>query len=333
MLAAVFEAEGRLSLEERPLPSRVQPGDVLIAVEACGICGTDLQILATPPGHPATPGTILGHEFVGRVVEAGPSAGIEPGERVVIDADPKCGVCTPCRTGRPASCLNVVALGIFRDGALASHVVAPAGSAYRIADAVPPAVASLVEPLACVVNGTRRAAARAGESVLIFGGGAIGCLFLAVFRATGCSPIVLVEPVAARAQVAREMGADAVLTPDELPAALGGWFRGGADIVVDAVGSQLAQAIDAAAMGGRIVLFGMNSNARQPIHQVDITSKSLAVLGSYISNFTFPEAVRLVESRRLAVDPMISAVVPLADGHEAFELLRSGQATKVVITP
>jgi threonine dehydrogenase-like Zn-dependent dehydrogenase len=86
-------------------------------------------------------------------------------------------------------------------------------------------------------------------------------------------------------------------------------------------------------MGGRIVLFGMNSNARPPIHQVDITSKSLAILGSYISNFTFPEAVRLLESGRLAVDPMISAVVPLADGHEAFELLRSGQATKVVVTP
>ena len=86
-------------------------------------------------------------------------------------------------------------------------------------------------------------------------------------------------------------------------------------------------------MGARIVLFGMNSNARPPIHQVDITAKSLAILGSYISNFTFPEAIRLLESGRLLVDPMISAVVPLADGHEAFELLRSGQATKVVITP
>ena len=98
-------------------------------------------------------------------MEAGPAAGIAIGERVVIDADPKCGVCGPCRTGRPASCLNVAALGIFRDGALASHVVAPAGAAYSIEDSVPAAVAALVEPLACVVNGTRRAAARAGESV------------------------------------------------------------------------------------------------------------------------------------------------------------------------
>jgi threonine dehydrogenase-like Zn-dependent dehydrogenase len=333
MLAAIFEAEGRLGLVDRPRPELAEADDILIAVEACGICGTDLQILNTPPGHPATPGTVLGHEFVGRVVEAGPAAAVAVGERVVIDADPKCGVCGPCRDGRPSSCQNVVALGIFRDGALASHVLAPAGAAYPIADAVPAPVASLVEPLACVVNGTRRAAARPGEAVLIIGGGAIGCLFLAVFRATGCAPIVVVEPTPARADVARAMGADAVVRPDELSETLRDVLPGGADIVVDAVGSQLGTAIEAAAMGARIVLFGMNDNARPAIHQVEITSKSLAILGSYISNFTFPEAVRLLESGRLLVEPMISAVLPLRDAHEAFELLRSGTAMKVVITP
>jgi threonine dehydrogenase-like Zn-dependent dehydrogenase len=129
------------------------------------------------------------------------------------------------------------------------------------------------------------------------------------------------------------MGADAVVRPDELSETLREVLPGGADIVVDAVGSQLGTAIEAAAMGARIVLFGMNDNARPAIHQVEITSKSLAILGSYISNFTFPEAVRLLESGRLLVEPMISAVLPLRDAHEAFELLRSGTAMKVVITP
>jgi threonine dehydrogenase-like Zn-dependent dehydrogenase len=333
MLAAVFAAQGQLTLEERPVPEVSRPDDILIAVEACGICGTDLQILAVPPGHPATPGTILGHEFGGRVAQAGPTAGIAVGTGVVVAPDPKCGGFDPCRTGRPASCLNVIALGIFRDGALASHVVAPAGAAYTIKASVPAAVAALVEPLACVVNGTRRAAARAGESVVIFGGGAIGCLFLAVFRASGCSPIVVVEPLDARAEVARAMGADIVVAPDGLPVALAERLPGGADVVVDAVGSQLAAAIEVAAMGARIILFGMNSNARPEIPQVDITLKSLAVLGSYISNFTFPEAIRLLESGSLLVDPMISAVVPLSEAPEGFGLLRSGQATKVVIAP
>lgn len=332
MLAAVFAGEGRLVLEDRPRPALAAADDIVIEVEACGICGTDLQILREPPGHPATPGTILGHEFVGRVVEAGPEAGVALGTRVVIDADPKCGVCDPCRAGRPASCLDVVALGIFRDGALASHVVAPGSAAYPIAESVPAAVASLVEPLACVVNGTRRAAARPGESALIFGGGAIGCLFLAVLRASGCRPVVVVEPVPQRAAVARALGADAVVSPDELPEAMVGHLPGGADIVVDAVGSQLPACIEGAAMGARVILFGMNDNARPPVHQVDITLKSLAILGSYISNFTFPEAVRLLETG-LPVAPMISAVLPLVEAADGFEQLRSGGATKVVITP
>jgi threonine dehydrogenase-like Zn-dependent dehydrogenase len=334
MLAAVFAGEGRLVMEDRPRPELRASDDILVEVEACGICGTDLQILNVPPGHPATAGTILGHELVGRVAAVGDGVrDLSPGQRVVIDPDPKCGVCDPCRAGRPASCLNVVALGIFRDGALASQVIGPAGAAYPIADDVPAPVAALVEPLACVVNGTRKAAARPGESVLIFGAGAIGCLFLAVFRATGCAPIVVVEPTQERAAVARALGADLVVTPSEMEAALRERLPGGADIVVDAVGSQLGSAIGSAAMAGRIVVFGMNSTATPAIRQVEITEKSLSIFGTYITNFTFPEAIRLVESGRLLLEPMLSAVLPLDRAPEGFDLLRSGGATKVVITP
>jgi threonine dehydrogenase-like Zn-dependent dehydrogenase len=321
-------------MKDRPLPAVAAPDDVLVEVEACGICGTDLQILAVPPGHPATPGTIMGHELVGRVAGVGDSVtGLAVGTRVIIDPDPKCGSCDPCRAGRPASCLNVVALGIFRDGGLASHVLAPAATAHPIADGVPAAIAALAEPLACVVNGTRKAAARPGQGALIFGAGAIGCLFLAVFRASGCAPIVVVEPSAARAEVARAMGADEVVTPDRLGDVLANRMPAGADVVVDAVGNQLGTAIASAGMAGRIVVFGMNANAREPIRQVEITQKSLAIFGTYITDFTFPEAIRLLESDRLVVEPMISAVLPLADAERGFELLRSGGATKVIITP
>ena len=107
----------------------------------------------------------------------------------------------------------------------------------------------------------------------------------------------------------------------------------GADVVVDAVGSQLSQAIESAGMAGRIVVFGMNSTARPPIHQVEITEKSLTICGTYITDFTFPEAIRLLESGRLVVEPMIGGVLPLAEAERAFEMLRSGGATKVMITP
>ncbi len=334
MRAAVFHGHGELRLEDRPEPRIERPDDVLIAVEACGICGSDLQILNVPPGHPATPGTILGHEFVGRVAAVGSAVEtVRVGARVVVDPDPKCGWCASCRAGRPANCENIAALGVYRDGGLASHVLAPAAAVYLIDEAVPTPLAALVEPLACVINGTNRAAVRPGESVVIFGAGTIGCLFAAVFRAAGAGPIVIVDPNPVRAAVGRAVGATLAISPDEFTAAREDVLPSGADIVVDAVGSLLGAAIDAAAMGGRIVVFGMNGAARPPIHQVEITDKGLTIFGSYISNFTFPTAIRLVEGGKLDLAPIVTVILPLSETLEGVARLRSGEATKVVITP
>jgi threonine dehydrogenase-like Zn-dependent dehydrogenase len=169
--------------------------------------------------------------------------------------------------------------------------------------------------------------------VVVFGAGAIGCLFIAVYRAAGAGRIVAVEPSATRAAVARAVGADAVFTPEEWTARRGELLPQGADVVVDAVGSVLPQAIEAAGMGARIVVFGMNGNARPPVHQVEIVEKGLAILGSYISNFTFPAAIRLVESGRLNLAPMITAIVPLDETLAGIERLRAGDAVKIVIKP
>ena len=333
MRAAVYEGEGRLVVREvaDPVPG---PDEVLVEVEACGICGSDVQIINVPPGHPSTPPVIIGHEFVGFVRALGADVhDVAVGARVVVDPDPKCGACDPCRSGRPANCVNIVALGVHRDGALARYVTAPADSAYAISADVPAEMAALVEPLACVVNGTNRAAIRPGESVVVFGAGAIGCLFIAVFRASGAGRIVAIEPSSSRAAVARAVGADDVLTPDDWATRRHELFPQGADVVVDAVGSVLPQAIDAAGMGARVVVFGMNGNARPPVHQVEIVEKGLSILGSYISNFTFPAAIRLVEGGRLNLAPMISAVIPIDETLAGIGRLRSGEAVKIVIKP
>jgi threonine dehydrogenase-like Zn-dependent dehydrogenase len=203
MRAAVYEGEGRLVVREVPDPVPA-PDEVLIEVEACGVCGSDVQIINVPPGHPSTPPVIIGHEFVGRIRAVGSAVhDVEIGSRVVVDPDPKCGACASCRAGRPANCVNIVALGVHRDGALAGLVTAPANSVYGIAEDLPAELAALVEPLACVVNGTNRAAIRPGEAVVVFGAGAIGCLFIAVLRASGAARIIAIEPSAARAPVAR----------------------------------------------------------------------------------------------------------------------------------
>jgi threonine dehydrogenase-like Zn-dependent dehydrogenase len=331
--AAVYEGEGRLSVKDVPDPVPAA-GEVLIAVEACGICGSDVQIINVPPGHPSTPPVIIGHEFVGRIRAVGPGVtDFAIGDRVVCDPDPKCGACDSCRAGRPANCTNIKALGVHRDGALAGLVTSPANSVYPISEDVPAELAALVEPLACVVNGTNRAALRPGESVVVFGAGAIGCLFTAVFHAAGASRIVVVEPSRQRAPVARALGATEVLTPDEWAARRGELLPGGADVVVDAVGSVLPQAIEAAGMGARVVMFGMNGNARPPVHQIEIVEKGLAIYGSYISNFTFPAAIRLVESGQLDLRPMLTATIGIDETLDGIARLRSGEAVKIVIKP
>jgi len=334
MRGAVFKGQGVVVLEDVPEPRVEADDDVVIEVEACGVCGTDLQILNVPPGHPADAGVVMGHEFIGRVRAVGANAGgLRVGQRVTVDPDPKCGICGPCRAGRPASCENVRALGIFRDGALARLVRAPADAVFPLSDAPPAAIAALIEPLACVVNGVNKANPRPGESAVIFGAGAIGCLFLAMFKAAGAGPVLVVEPQAARAEVATAVGADAVVAPGELDERRRALMPHGADVVVDAVGSQFGSAVEHAALGGRIVLFGQNQTARPPIHQYTITERSLTVLGSYVTAFTFPTAIRLVETGALNLEPIVTHVLPLDRLPEGLDLLRSGAATKVVITP
>jgi 2-desacetyl-2-hydroxyethyl bacteriochlorophyllide A dehydrogenase len=334
MQAAVFKGSGVVQLEDVPEPRIEAPDDVVIDVEACGICGSDLQILNVPPGHPATVGVVMGHEFIGRVREVGAdSNGLSIGQRVTVDPDPKCGVCRHCRAGRPANCENVSALGIFRDGALTQSVKAPSGAVFPISDAPPAAIAALIEPLACVVNGVNKANPRPGESAIIFGAGAIGCLFLAMFKAAGAGPVIVVEPQAARAAVATAVGADFVVAPNELEERRKELLPAGADVLVDAVGTQFATAVDHAALGGRIVLFGQNQTARPAIHQYTITERSLSVLGSYVTAFTFPTAIRLVEGGSLPLEHIVTHVLPLDRLADGLDLLRSGAGTKVVITP
>lgn len=334
MRAAVFKGSGVVELEDVPEPVVEADDDVLIDVEACGICGSDLQILNVPPGHPADVGVVMGHEFIGRVRATGAAVdGVTIGQRVTVDPDPKCGMCRPCRAGRPASCENTKALGIFRDGALARSVKAPSAAVFPLSDAPPTAVAALIEPLACVVNGVNKANPRPGESAIIFGAGAIGCLFLAMFKAAGAGPVVVVEPQAARGAVATAVGADLVVPPNELADRRAELLPAGADVLVDAVGTQFGTAIEHAALGARIVLFGQNQTARPAIHQYTITERSLSVLGSYVTAFTFPTAIRLVEGGSLPLAPIVTHVLPLERLADGLDLLRSGDATKVVITP
>lgn len=332
MRAAVFAGPGALELQDRPEPGAPGDDEILVEVEACGLCGSDVQAMAVPPGHPSAHGVILGHEIVGRVVATGSSpAEFGVGDRVVVDPDPSCGYCRLCRQGLPEVCENASPNGVYRDGGLARFCKVSARSAFRIDDSVPAPIASLAEPFACVVNGARRANVRPGEAAVVFGAGTIGCMFVALMRASGASPIVVVEPSPLRRDIARILGADVALAPDELAGQRDALLPFGADVVVDAVGSVMVEAIEVTATGGRVVLIGMNSRARAEIGQNELTRRSLTVIGSYVTHFTFPAAVSMLERGSPDLSPIITHVLPIDEVALGLQLLADGEAIKVVI--
>jgi len=332
MKAAVLVEPGVLELQERPEPAPPVADEVLVEVEYCGLCGSDVQAMNVPPGHPSAPGVILGHEIVGRVSAVGPQArSLELGQRVVLDPDPSCGLCRACRRGLPAACEHTRPNGVYVDGGLARLCKVREHAAFPIAEHVDGPVASLAEPLACVVNGVRRADVQPGDSAVIFGSGAIGAMFAALLRAAGAAPVVVVEPSPSRRRIAVEVGAHLALTPEEFQRQRPELLPFGADVVVDAVGSVLAPAIEATTTGGRVVLIGMDSRARAPIAQNELTARSLSIIGSYVTHFTFPAAVELLERGEVDLAPLITHRLALDATAEGIDLLRRGEALKVVI--
>jgi len=324
MSAGVFAGVGRLEVEERPLPRVELPTDVVLDVEACGICGSDLQILSDPPGHPATVGVVLGHEFVGIVADAGPSASLRPGDRVVVEPNVSCGECASCRRGRRNQCERYTTLGIFIDGGLAPKVRVPAAQCHPISKSLPPEIAALAEPLSTVVHGARQAAVFPGETAVVLGAGPIGLMFVGLLGLAGAN-VVTVEPSPDRAALAERLGAR-VLAPGEP-------LGDEADVVVDAVGSQLAAALELVRTGGRILLFGVNERARTEVAQERITRDELTIVGSFVGQDVFPDAIRLLEQGRLDLAPLVTHRIGLDELPAAVDELRAGRAVKVEVEP
>jgi 2-desacetyl-2-hydroxyethyl bacteriochlorophyllide A dehydrogenase len=333
MRAVVFAGPGRVGVQDRPYPELAALSDVLIAVEACGICGTDLHITEDPPGHPGEVGVILGHEFVGRVTAAGPAAaGVTVGQRVVVAPNIACHSCSQCKQGLLSACEDFSSIGIFRDGALAKLVSVPAAACHPISDTIPGRIAALTEPLSCVLNGISQAKPVAGDVALIYGAGAIGLLFLAALTAGGVRCVV-VEPAPLRREAAARLGAVAVVDPetDNPTDVIRRFAPDGADITVDAVGTRLADAVHQTRPRGKVLLFGFNDRVRPEVDQSQITRRELVVFGTWVGDFTFPLAVRLQESGLLRLDEIVSHWLPLEQAPEAFAALRKGEAVKAVI--
>ena len=333
MNVPIYQGNGILEYQERPIPQLKNANDVLVKIEACGICGTDLNILAVPPAHKANTGIAIGHEGIGVVQEVGAGVnGLQPGDRVVIAPRLTCGKCAYCRRGLDNQCTNYQTIGTTIDGAFAPFLVAPERAFFKISPAVPRDEAALFEPLSCVVGAVKRAPMQAGDNVLVIGGGPMGMLFAMQYQAMGAGKVMVADVAPYRLDFAQEMGLVAINVKEkELGKTVKELTELGADIVVDAVGNQVDAAIKCARRGGQIILFGLRPHDNPPVNQYTITRYDLTVHGAFVGLYPFVQTIQLLESQRLQLAKLITHRLPLSDLAHGVELMRTQQAMKVLI--
>jgi (R,R)-butanediol dehydrogenase/meso-butanediol dehydrogenase/diacetyl reductase len=336
MLAAIFEDEGKLVVREVPVPTIRTPQDVLVKVEICGVCGTDLRILAVPPVVQAKKGIVLGHEYIGEVVEVGEDVPqFQPGDRVAVIPDLPCGHCRFCAEGRPNLCENIVSIGGDADGGFAHYALVPAKGLYKISPDLPMEEGAFVELLSCVMGGVQKAALLPGEDVVVIGAGPAGLVYMKVFKAAGAGKVIMAEISPWRIDFARRAGADLVINPREenLREAVKAVTNGGAHVVVDAVGSQVTAAISIARKAGRIIVFGENHRAECTIHPHDIQGQELRILGSFIGIHVFPKAVKMLESGAVKLSDLITHRLSLEELPAGIAELAAGRGAKGACFP
>ena len=337
MKAAVFESVGQYGVIDVPIPQITAIDQVKIEVEATSICGTDVHIVADPPGYIATPNTILGHEFCGHIVEVGSAVKhLKVGDRVVVNPNNYCGVCVYCRKNLPNLCEHIEALGIDYDGAFAKYCVVNGKVAYKISENVPAEIAACVEPLACAVNGLNKINLKPGDNAVVIGAGPIGMMIAMLLKANGASRVYLLETSEWRSDFAKEKSiADVVINPikENAKDIIYGETEIGADFVFDVTGSQVVSGMDLVRKGGTLVLFGVNARARSEVIQANITQKEIRVQGTWLANATFPEAIKIVEENSIDMKRLITDVITLDEIKSGVEKLAKGQAVKVVVRP
>jgi len=323
MKALLFKDIGKIEFEEIAKPQVFEQNQVLVKVAACGICGTDVKILEGK--HAFKKNTVLGHEFTGEVVEIGSAVtAVALGDRIALDNNSRCGVCEFCRSGQSSQCTELKnrTLGIFKNGGYAEYVLATEDVCFKIPDSLDDITATQVETLATVLNGMNIVQMQPYDSVLVLGCGPIGYLFAAIARNVA-TQVVSTEIDPYRLGIARKFG-HPVYNPEEcdlevevLKMTKGKKF----DIVIDAIGTQMANAIKYVTPGGKVLAFGMDSSVEVKIKPYDITRNAIKVLGSYIGQNTMVPAIAMLDSKQLEMDNFFTETISLKDGPAAFTKL------------
>lgn len=337
MNAIIFQDIGKWGFEKRPIPSVQKTNDVLVRMEACSICGTDVHVLSDPPGFAGTKGIILGHECVGEVLEVGASVtSLTPGDKVVLIPNIYCGNCHYCRIGWPNLCENEKIMGVTIDGIFAPFFVAPESALTKIPANMPNDLAVFCEPVNCVMGFFDQVKVLPGETALVLGAGPIGLYSAMLLKRNGARKVIISEPSVTRAQFALECGVDVAVDPtrenlEEVVLRETGGL--GADIVVEAVGVLLNDAIHCARRAGRIVVIGLNEHVTEQVNESDIMKKGMFIYGNYNGHFSMTPTVNLLASGLIPVEKMITHRLPLSKFGEGLEAMRNGKGIEVILYP
>jgi threonine 3-dehydrogenase len=320
--------------------TRPGPGEVLIAVRYAGICGTDRHIYEWDKwsADRVPVGIIVGHEFCGTVAAVGPGVRrVAPGGRVSGEGHIGCGTCQPCRTGNGHICERVDIIGIDRDGCFAEYVLLPEENVWPLHAAIPDRVAGLMDPLGNAMH-TVMAAGVSGRSVLVTGTGVIGLLAVAIARAAGAGTILATDVSDERLELARRFGADHVLRADDptWPQRARHLTAGqGPELLLEMSGHPDAIRMGFAALrnGGTAALLGLPAEPVTIDLPNDVIFKGATVLGINGRRMfeTWFQVEAFLAGGRLDIATIISHVVPMDSYEDAFDLVASGHALKVLL--
>lgn len=328
---------------DKPVPEP-GPNDLLIKVQACGICGSDIHGMDGSSGRRIPP-IVMGHEASGTVERCG--ANIEAwsvGDRVTFDSTIYCGECDYCTDSRVNLCDNREVLGVstpdFRcQGAFAEYVLVPGRICHRVPDTVSFEEAAFAEPVSVALHAVNRVAPRMGDSAVVVGAGLIGLLVIQALKRAGCETIIALDLAEERLELALKLGATNALrsdrsdTLDQIQALTNGR---GADIVMEVVGiSPTVQvAVNAARKGGRVCLVGnLAPKVEFPLQAV--VTRELDVLGSCAINGEYPDALAAIESGEINVKALTSRIAPLSEGADWFARLHENKEPllKIILQP
>ncbi len=343
MKSLLLSAYNHLEIADLPAP---QPGagEVLVCVEACGICGSDVHGYDGSSGRRIPP-IVMGHEAAGTVAAIGPGVkGFAVGDRVTFDSTVYCGACGYCARGEINLCENRQVIGVScgdyrRHGAFAEYVALPKRILYRLPDQLSFAEAAMLEATSVALHAVRVSGATGGETALVIGAGMIGLLTMQAARAAGCTPVFIADVDKTRLNLARQIGADEALhlSDEKLVAAVLELTDGrGVDLAYEAVGRDetVTAAIDCTRKGGTVTLIGnIAPEVKLPLQKV--VTRQIRLQGSCASAGEYPQAIELIASGKIKVAPLITAVAPLEDGPRWFERLHAGEPNlmKVILTP